>query len=139
MTAPYRKPLPQISEANRPFWEGLARHEFLVPRCAACGDWNWPPYPACRSCLAEALHWTPVSGDATVYTYTVVHRGHGPFNDEVPYAVVLAKLAEEPRACIVIGNTLGLANEELEIGRPVRIVYEDIEGEDDTLWRFGPR
>ena len=137
--SPYLKPLPEISEATRPFWEALARHQFLVPRCASCGHYNWPPYPACRSCLSEDQRWTQVSGDATVYSFTVVHRGHGQFDDEVPYAVVMAKLVEEPRACIVLGNTRGVANEDLAIGYPLRIVYEDIEGEDVTLWRFGPR
>jgi len=138
-TTPYLKPLPDVTEANRPFWEGLQRHEFLIPRCTACHVYNWPPYPACRSCLSEDLEWTPVSGDAAVYTFTLVHRGHGPFDAEVPYAIVLAKLVEEPRACVVIGNTRGIPNEELEIGLPVKIIYEDIPGEDVTLWRFGPR
>jgi uncharacterized OB-fold protein len=137
--SPYRKPLPEITEANRPFWEGLQAHRFLVPRCAACGDWNWPPYPACRSCLSEDQRWTEVSGEAEVYSFTLVHRGHGPFNEEVPYAVVMAKLAEAPRPCIVLGNTRGIANEDLAIGHPLRILFEDIEGEDVTLWRFGPR
>ncbi len=138
-TTPYLKPLPDISEANRAFWEGLQRHEFLVPRCAHCGDYNWPPYPACRSCLSEDLEWTAVSGDATVYTFTLVHRGHGQFDAEVPYAIVMAKLAEEPRPLLVLGNTRGIPNGNLEIGLPVKIVYEEIPGEDVTLWRFGPR
>ena len=138
-TTPYLKPLPDISEGNRLFWEGLQRHEFLVPKCANCGDYNWPPYPACRSCLCEEQEWTPVSGDATLYTFCVAHRGHGQFNDEAPYAIVMAKLEEEPRACVVLGNTRGIANEDLHIGMPVKIVYEDIPDEDITLWRFGPR
>jgi uncharacterized OB-fold protein len=134
----YLKPLPDISEGNRPFWEGLARHRFLVPRCRDCGEYNWVPYPACRTCLSEDQAWTEVSGDATVYSYTVVQRGHGAFDAEAPYAVVMAKLAEEPRACIVLGNTRGIANEDLHVGMPLRIVYEDIPEEGVTLWRFGP-
>jgi uncharacterized OB-fold protein len=80
-----------------------------------------------------------VSGDARIFTFTLVHRGHGQFNDEAPYAIVMAKLVEEPRACVVIGNTRGVANEDLHIGMPVKITYEDIPDEDVTLWRFGPR
>lgn len=136
---PYLKPLPDISEMNRPFWEGLQRHEFLVPKCQDCGDYNWVPYPACRSCLSEDQEWTTVSGDATVYSYTIVHRGHGQFNDEAPFPIVMAKLIEGPRACIVLGNTRGIPNDSLEVGMPLTMVYEDIPGEDVTLWRFGPR
>ena len=54
----YLKPLPEITELNRPFWDALKRHEFTVPRCADCGDYNWVPYPACRSCLSERQAWT---------------------------------------------------------------------------------
>ena len=61
-TIPYLKPLPEITERGRPFWEGLRRHEFLVPKCNDCGDYNWVPYPACRSCLSEDQVWTKVSG-----------------------------------------------------------------------------
>ena len=39
--APYLKPLPQVTEANREFFEGLKRREFLVPKCDQCGDYNW--------------------------------------------------------------------------------------------------
>jgi len=137
-TTPYLKPLPAISQENEPFWEGLKRHEFLVPKCADCGSWNWVPYPACRNCLSENQEWTKVSGDATIYTYTIITRGHGQFNDEAPYALVVAQLAESPLDCLVIGNTRGIPNEELEIGKPVKIVFEDIPDEDVTLWRFGP-
>ncbi|GEM_PF-7121208 len=87
MKPPYLKLLPEISEANRPFWGALERHKFLFPRCSSCGDYNWPPYPACRSCLSEGLERTEASGDAEVFSYTIVHRGYGRFNDEVPYVI----------------------------------------------------
>src|SRR5579859_102960 len=103
----YLKPLPAISEVNRPFWDALKRHEFVVPRCGDCGDYNWVPYPACRSCLSERQAWTPVSGRATVYSYTVSHRGPGAFDQDVPYAIVLGELAERPRPMLVLANLVG--------------------------------
>src|SRR5579875_1350165 len=41
----------------------------------------------------------------------------------------MAKLVEKPRPCIVVGNTRGIPNEDLTVGLPVKIVYEDIPGE----------
>ncbi|MDE3203909.1 MAG: OB-fold domain-containing protein [Acidobacteriota bacterium] len=134
----YLKPLPDTSELNRPFWEGLRRHEFRVPRCADCGDWNWIPYPACRSCQSEHQVWTAVSGAAVVWSWSVVHRGPGAFNDEVPYTVVLAKLAEEPRSLIVTGNLVGIDPAEVTMGMPLTVVYEEVPDEDITLYRFAP-
>lgn len=132
----YRKPLPDVEPANVPFWEGLAAGEFRVPRCADCGDYNWVPYPACRSCLSENQIWTAVSGDATVWSFSIVHRGPGAFDEEVPYAVVLAKLAEEPRGCIVLGNTVGIDTADLYVGMPLKIVFETVPDEDVTIFRF---
>lgn len=137
-TVTYLKPLPEISEQNRPFWDGLRDHEFRVPRCTSCGDFNWIPYPACRSCLSESQEWTPVSGDAVVWSFSVVHRGPGAFNDDVPYIVVLAKLAEEPRSLIVTGNLVGVDPAQVTIGMPIKVIYEEIPEEDVTVYRFAP-
>ena len=136
---PYLKPLPEISEVNRPFFDGLKQRKFLVPKCAACGDYNWVPYPACRTCLSEDQQWTEVSGDATVYTFTVVHRGPGAFDAEVPYAIVLGQLTEQPRPCLVLANLVGTPVEEIRVGMPIKIAYEDIPDEDVTMWRWVAR
>jgi len=134
--APYLKPLPQVTEANREFFEGLKRREFLVPKCEACGDYNWVPYPACRSCLSENQTWTRVSGEATVYTYSVIYRGPGAFDADVPYIVVLGELTERPRPCLVLANLVGTDPDQVRIGMPIQIAYQDIPGEDITLWRW---
>ena len=137
--APYLKPLPQVTEANREFFEGLRRREFLVPKCDKCGDYNWVPYPACRSCLSEDQTWTRVSGEATVYTYSVIYRGPGAFDADVPYVVALGELTERPRPCLVLANLVGTDPEEIRVGMPIQIAYQDIPGEDITLWRWVAR
>lgn len=137
--APYLKPLPQVTEANREFFEGLKRREFLVPKCGQCGDYNWVPYPACRSCLSEDQTWTRVSGEATVYTYSVIYRGPGAFDADVPYVVVLGELTERPRPCLVLGNLVGTDPDQVRVGMPIQIGYQDIPGEDITLWRWVAR
>jgi uncharacterized OB-fold protein len=133
---PYLKPLPTVTEANRPFFDALAEHRFLVPKCADCGDYNWVPYPACRTCLSENQVWTEVSGEATVFTYTVVHRGPGAFDADVPYVIALGKLSEQPRPCLVLGTLVGCDPAEVQVGLPIQIAYEDIPGEDITMWRW---
>lgn len=138
-TTPYLKPVPVPSDENRSFWDGMRQHEFRVPRCTDCGRYSWVPYPACRNCLSENQEWTRVSGDATVYTYTVVHRGPAQFNAEVPYIIVAAALVEEPTHCVVLSNTTGIAPEDIYIGMPIQVSFEDVPEQDVTLWRFAPR
>ena len=135
---PYRKPLPIITEENRPFWNGLTRHEFLVPQCQNCGHYNWTPLLACRSCLSEQQSWTKVSGEGTIFTYSVIHRGPGAFGEEVPYILAVAELKEQPRPMLVMSNLINCPPEKVKIGMPIKIDYEDIPGEDVTLWRFTP-
>ena len=134
--APYLKPLPEISELNQPFWDGLRRQEFRVPRCADCQQYNWVPYPACRSCLSERLIWTQVSGRATVWSYTVVHRGPGAFGLDIPYVMCIGQLEEQPRACNVLSILNGTDPDAVSIGTPIEIAYVDIPSENVTLYEW---
>jgi uncharacterized OB-fold protein len=138
VATPYLKPLPDITEQNRPFWDALKERRFLVPRCEACGDYSWVPYPACRTCLSEDQPWVQVSGDATIYSFTIVHRGPGAFQEDVPYVIALAELVEQPRKLLVMGNVVGIDAADIRIDLPVRIDYHDIPGEDVTMWHFVP-
>jgi uncharacterized protein len=133
---PYLKPLPNTTVQNAPFWDGLRQHEFRLPQCQNCGDFHWVPYPACKSCQSEDLAWVRASGDATVWSYSVVHRGPGAFGAEVPYIVVLAKLTEEPRPCLVLANLTGCDPDAVSVGMPLKVVYEDIPEEDITMYQF---
>jgi uncharacterized OB-fold protein len=136
---PYLKPLPVPSALNRPFWEALRDHRFVVPRCRDCGDYNWLPYPACRSCQSEDQPWTEISGHGHVYSFTVVHRGPGAFDAEVPYVMALGQLDERPRPCDVLANLVGIDPDRIEIGLPLQIGYVEVPGEDITLYQWLPR
>lgn len=136
VTETYSKPLPEIGGLNAPFLEGLRHHEFLVPKCRDCGDYHWVPYPACRTCLSDALEWTPVSGNAHIYSYTIVHRGLGAFAEEVPYVVVMGELVEQPRPCLVIAQLVGMPRQDIRIGQPIQIGFVDVPAEDSTSYRW---
>ncbi len=135
----YLKPLPRVTDLNRPFIDALKEHRFVVPKCSNCGDYNWVPYPACRTCLSEDQVWTDVSGDAHVFSFTVVHRGPGAFDADVPYVVALAKLVEQPRPCLVLGNLVNIDPADVQVGMPIQVAFQDIPDEDITMWRWVPR
>jgi uncharacterized OB-fold protein len=137
-TAVYTKPLPVVSPENKPFWDALREHRFVAPRCRDCGNFGWIPYIACRTCLSTDLEWVELSGRATVYSYSIVHRGPGAFNDDIPYVLVLAELEEHPRPMLVLAQLVDSPLDEVRIGMPVRVGYTDIEGEDVTLYSFVP-
>ncbi len=116
--------VPGMSELTAPFWEAARAGRLVVQECQSCRQSWHPPLPRCPHCHAAGLGWRPVSGEGTVYTYTVVrHPTHHAFADEVPYVVALVALAEGPR---LVTALLGVAPDEVRVGQPVRAVFRDV-------------
>ncbi|MCZ7530112.1 MAG: Zn-ribbon domain-containing OB-fold protein [Acidimicrobiia bacterium] len=116
---------------STPFWEAVKRHELELQRCAQCGHWLVPPRPMCPKCRSADSEWVPVSGHGTIYSWVTYHESPHPAF-EVPYSVVLVELDEGVR---LVSNPVDIASDELEIGMPVDVVFEDID-DDLTLFKF---
>ena len=120
----YKKPIPAITPEMRPFFEAAKRHELVVQRCTGCGTHRLPPRELCSSCLATESTWVEVSGHGEIFSYTVMHQIYHPaFAAEVPYAVVVVKLAEGPK---MISNLVDCPLSEIRIGMPVAVVFEPV-------------
>jgi uncharacterized OB-fold protein len=129
----YEKPLPVINEESRPFWEGCQRHELRLQHCQACGAYQHYPRALCRACHSDKLAWETVSGEGTIYSYTVCHRPAGPaFKDDVPYVVALIDLKEGAR---MVSNIVTDAPDAVRIGQAVRVSFDDVTDE-ITLPKF---
>ena len=129
----YKKPLPMPTMDSTGFWEGCKRHELVIQRCTDCGKYRHYPQPMCPDCHSLSWEWAKVSGKGKIYTYTICHRAFHPgWADEVPYAVVTVGLDEGVR---MASNMVDVDPEELEIGMPVEVVFEDVT-EETTLPKF---
>jgi uncharacterized OB-fold protein len=88
---------------DAPFWHGLERDEFTLPRCPDCARWMWPVDCRCPDCGCYDLEWVAVPPEGTVYTWT---RTWYPFVPErtadLPYVVVLVELAHADN-CRMLG------------------------------------
>jgi len=70
-----------------------------------------------------------MSGRGTVYSRVVCHPPVLPaFQERAPYAVVLVELEEDP-GLRMVGNVQGCAPEDVEIGMPVRVTFQDLNDE----------
>jgi uncharacterized OB-fold protein len=127
MNADPQFPLPDVTwEPARPFWEGAARHELRLPRCRACGTLNACGEPRCRACAASAFDWDVLSGRATVYSWTTVHRAFLPqFADQVPFTTGLVAVAEDPDVRVVTGF-VDCRPDELRVDLPVEAVFRPL-------------
>jgi uncharacterized OB-fold protein len=131
-----RRPLPIVADIEaKPFWEGCARGELLLQRCLDCGAVRHPPSPICRDCLSSRQEWVPASGNATLYTFVVVHHAfHAAFDEEVPYVVAVVELEEGPH---MLSNVVDVPPEWVEIGMPLRVCFDRVSDE-VTLPKFRP-
>lgn len=124
---PYAKPLPTITDENRPFWEATRRGELRMQTCGACGHVRYPIAPVCPKCLSDEAEWTRLSGRGTVFSYVVFHQVYHPaFKTDAPYNVAMVQLEEGPR---LFSNIVGVANSEVSVGDPVEAVFDAVTDE----------
>jgi uncharacterized OB-fold protein len=131
----YLKPLPQIEEESRPFWEALKRHELYVQRCRECGELRYHPRAQCTECLSPKTEWIRCSGKGKVYTFTATYQNPSPgFRESLPYIMAYVELDE---GLTILTNIIDCKPEDVRIGMPVEVVYEDVTPE-VTLTKFRP-
>jgi uncharacterized OB-fold protein len=120
--------LPSPDNDTQAFWDAARDHRLLIQRCGACGDAYFYPRPFCPRCWSDDVSWEEASGDATLYTWSVVHVNDlPPFNDRVPYAAAIVDLVEGPR---MMTNVVDCDFDELKVGMPLRVTYREL---DDTI------
>jgi hypothetical protein len=130
------KPIPRVTPELAPFFAAAKRHQLVVQRCASCGLLRFPPRELCSGCWSRDADWTPVSGRGEVFSFYWMHQIYHPgFAGEVPYAVVVVRLEEGPH---VLSNLLGCTREQLRVGMPVEVTFEDV-SDTVTLPKFRPR
>ena len=119
-------PKPLIDNESKPFWDGLNRHELWMQKCEDCEKYIFYPRLLCPHCFSSQVGWVQASGQGTIYSYTVVHRGMGPFADQTPYVVAIVELDEGVR---MMTRILG-SREQIAIGKAVTVTFEQV---DDDL------
>jgi uncharacterized OB-fold protein len=125
-----------IDRHTEPFWQAAAERRLIVPRCAQCKTYRFPPSARCPACHSEEVDWEEVSGQGTIYTFTVLYGGvPQSLNDYVPYAVVAVALNDVPVR--IVANYVGETPEEVKVGLPVEVCWA--EGDGITVPRFQQR
>jgi uncharacterized OB-fold protein len=117
--------LPRLDETNRYFWTSGEDGKLRFLRCQQCGYWLHPPAPRCPSCLSKELDVEAVSGQATLHTFTVNHQPWYPGLDP-PYVIAIVELPEQEGLRLTTG-IVGCASDEVEIGMPLQVTFEQYE------------
>ncbi|GLW62690.1 hypothetical protein Arub01_09340 [Actinomadura rubrobrunea] len=121
------RPFPAPTPLTEPYWTACRRGELVLQRCSGCARFVHFPEPSCPFCGGAELTYEPVSGRGRVHTFSVVHRAFLP-GFAPPYVVAWIDLPEGAR---VFGDVVGCPPEEVRIGMPVRVAFDELDG-------FGP-
>ncbi len=127
--------LPAPDPETEPFWDAARDGRLLIKRCADCGAAHFYPRPFCPACWSTAVDWEEASGQAALYTWSVVHENDlPPFGERVPYVAAVVDLAEGPR---MMTNVVDCDADALTVGMALRVAYRELD-ESTTVPVFVP-
>lgn len=117
--------LPEVEKHTEAFWTGGRSGKLLINQCQSCQHYIHPPVPMCPVCNSREVEAVPVSGDATVFSYTVNHMPWMP-ELKIPYTVAVVELAEQ-KSLFLTTEIVNIDPEEVTIGMPVQVLFEQQE------------
>jgi uncharacterized protein len=134
---PADMPRPQPDMDDEGFWAQCAARKLCFQGCAACGKLRHPPTPICWNCHSVEVKWVEAQGNASLFTYTVVHHAsHTAVAGSLPFVGAVVAFASSPGVKLV-SNIIDVDPADLAIGMPLKLVWDDI-GEGMYIYRFKP-
>ena len=110
---------PQPNPETKAFWDAAAKGRLMIGKCNACAETHYYPRALCPFCFSEQTELQRASGNATIYTYSVMRR------TPIPYAIAYVTLAEGPT---IMTNIVDCDLDRIRIGQAVRLVFKPSDG-----------
>lgn len=128
------KPMPIATSLSAPFWDGLKEGRILMQHCGACEKWTFYPRRHCSHCWSSDVEFREVSGQGTLYTYTVARVPTLPeFAGPEPQLMAVVELDEGVR----LNTTLvGVSADKVKVGMRVKPVRARVSEDGTVLLRF---
>jgi uncharacterized protein len=117
------KPVPKPTPETQTFWDRARERELWLPRCVDTGRVFFPPR-AFSPFTGGPVSWEKASGKARLASFVIVHRPSPGYEQEAPYVIALADLAEGVR---MMTNLPGSPPDPsaLTIGAPLTVTFEE--------------
>ena len=132
-------PVPSITNSDRAFWEGVQEDKFLLQKCLDCSTLQFFPRPVCIHCFGSNLGWQQSEGAGTIYSFTPAYM---PLNPAIRKHVeetgkpIIISIIELKEGIKVFSEIVGSKPEEVEIGAPVKVTFEEAKGTNFKLPKF---
>lgn len=115
------KPVPEVTDLNRAFFEGTAKGELRLRHCRSCGELFRFAHPLCPNCWSDSLDHVVASGKGKVESFTVVHMPpYEAWASSVPYVLALVALDEGVRMM----SNIDIDVADVAIDMPVEVWFE---------------
>jgi uncharacterized protein len=121
-TDPEFRVLPAIDGPSGFFWTSGRDGRLRFLACAACSSLIHPPAPICPQCRGRDSAPVAVSGRGTIHSFTVNHQPWDGAGDV--YVIGLVAIDEQPNVRLTT-NIVGIGADDVQIGMPVEVVFED--------------
>jgi len=113
--------------------ERAAAGEAVVQKCTTCNEIQMHPRRRCTACGSDKLGVEGVSGEATLYTFSVILRNApSDFQDQLPYTLGIVQLREGPR---MLTRIVDCEPERLRCDMPMRWILADVGGRSMPCFR----
>ncbi|MBM3293016.1 MAG: Zn-ribbon domain-containing OB-fold protein [Candidatus Aminicenantes bacterium] len=99
------------------------RYRLEAGKCTRCGYVAFPPRLVCPECGNREFAPVKLAETGTLLTYTVVRVAPGGFEDEAPYAVGIAELADGVKLTAQVADC---AFADLKVGLKVRLEFRKL-------------
>lgn len=130
------KPMPEPTPVTEPFWSALREHKIRIQYSPSSERYVFYPRVLAPRTLADDLEWREISGEGTLYTFTVADRPTAPpWADSLPQLLAIVEWDEGPRLSTEMVN---VDPSELRVGMRVKPVFCDYPDNDITLLRYEP-
>ncbi|GAC1654296.1 MAG: OB-fold domain-containing protein [Mycobacterium sp.] len=112
-----------VDRHTEPFWQAAKDGRLTAPKCADCNTFRLPPTPFCPSCQSTVVDWVELSGNATVFSFAVMHGIPG-----MPELTVVAAVVDLPDApgARLVTNIVGIDSGTVTIGMPLHVDFSPI-------------
>ena len=111
---------PAINVETERFWKAAEAGKLLYGYCLACKEPHYYPRSFCPFCFSESVEWREASGNATVYSYSIMYR-----SPTGPYTISYVTLAEGPR---IMTNLVDCDFKKIAIDAKAKLVWKPSEG-----------
>lgn len=121
---------PEVNVETQPFWNAARAGKLLIKQCNSCEQPHYYPRALCPFCLSADTAWQGTTGEATLYTYSVMRRGPG-----TPFVAAYVTLDEGPT---ILTNLTDCDPDALAIGQRLTVRFTPTDDEGPPIPLFAP-